>query len=304
MRAVGSVLLALTLIFFALRVLPGDPAEALLGQEISAEAAANLRGQMGLDRPALVQYGSYLAALCRGDLGSSISLGKTVASLLWDMFPFTLVVVLGGLGVGIALGIPLGMLSAVKRNRLLDYVARIISLGGISLPSFVIAVLLILAFAVNLRWFPITGGGNPSSPVSLAKHGILPAIAVGLGLAAYLTRISRSAMLETLYEDYIRTAYSKGLTDLRVLYKHALRNAMIPILTFLGIYLITMVGESIAVEIAFSRPGLGRLIYGGITQRDYPLIQSLLVIYVAFAALVNLLVDIGYAMVDPRVKVS
>ncbi len=304
LRTLITLLLAVTLIFFAVRVLPGDPAEALMGRHMSAEGLETLRRQMGLDVPVWDQYLQFLGNLLRGDLGISLALGQPVSTLLWDVAPYTAIVVVGAMLIGAAIGIPAGILSAIHRNRAIDYLARFISLSGISLPGFVIAILLMLPLAVYLGWFPMVGGGRTDSPASLVHFGFLPALAGGIGMAAYLTRLTRSTYLEILNEDYIRTARAKGLSDRRVLYKHALRNALIPIVTLLGIYSIIMIGDSIAIEIVFSRPGFGRLIMGGITQRDYVVLQSVLLVYVAFAAIVNLVVDLLYVLIDPRIKLG
>ena len=300
-RIIPTLLLAVSLIFFAMRVLPGDTAEALLGQFGSRQAAEALREQLGLNQPLWKQYIDYMAHLVKGDLGNSLALGGSILSLLVQVMPYTLVIVCGGIAIGVALGIPLGVLSAVHRNTWIDYVARIGSLTGVSMPGFVIGIILILVFSVWLDWFPMVGGGNPSHLGTLLYYAVLPCLAAGLAMTAYVMRLARSTMLEVLGEDYVRTARAKGLAEQVVLYKHAFRNALIPILTLIGIYVIVVVGDSILIEIVFSRPGFGRLIQGGILQRDYTLLQSLLLVYVAFSAIVNLLLDLIYGLVDPRI---
>ncbi len=301
-RIIPTLIFAVTLIFLAARVLPGDPAEALLGQLISEEAVGALRRQLGLNEPLWRQYLNYMENLARGDLGNSLVLGGSILSLLLQVIPFTAIVVLGGIFIGVAIGVPLGILSAVHRNTWIDYAVRVTSLSGVSMPGFVIGIILIGIFSVWLRWLPMVGGGNPSNPWSLLSHAILPCLAGGLAVAAYLTRLSRSTMLEVLGEDYVRTARAKGLAERVVLYKHALRNAFIPILTLIGIYVIVVVGDSITIEIVFSRPGFGRLIQGGIAQRDYTMLQSILMLYVAFAVVVNLVLDLLYGWLDPRIR--
>lgn len=302
LRVFFTLFFALTMIFLAIRVLPGDPAEALLGQYMSAEGLATLRQQMGLDLPVWKQYLDYFAGLFRGDLGNSLVLGQPAAKMIVEVIPYTLIVVVGGLLIGSLLGIPLGILSAVKKNTAIDYIGRVVSLFGISLPGFAIGILLMILFSIKLGWFPIAGGGDLSSPGSLLKFGFLPALAGGLGMASYLTRISRTAMLEVLNEDYIRTAKAKGVKAMAVISKHALRNSLISIVSVISIYAIVMVGDSIAIEIAFSRPGFGRLIFGAITQRDYFLIQAIIFVYVIFATFINLLTDLIYAIIDPRIS--
>jgi ABC-type dipeptide/oligopeptide/nickel transport system permease component len=304
LRTLITLFFAVTLIFFAIRVLPGDPAEVQLGRHISEEGLATLRRQMGLDRPVWEQYLDFLGGLLQGDLGTSLALGEPVARLLWDVAPYTAAVVVGALLIGAVIGLPLGIASAIRRNREVDYIARFVSLSGISLPGFVIGILLMLPLAVHLGWFPLVGGGDAGSLTDILYFAFLPALAGGLGMAAYLTRLTRSSYLEILGEDYVRTARAKGLPERRVLYKHALRNALIPIVTFLGLYAIIMIGDSIAIEIVFSRPGFGRLIMGGITERDYVVLQSVLLVYVVIAALINLVVDLLYAVIDPRIKLE
>lgn len=301
-RIIPTLILAVTLIFIAARILPGDPAEALLGQQISKQAIETLRYQLGLNEPLWKQYFNYMKNLAKGDLGNSLVLGGSILSLLAQVLPFTAIVVFGGIFIGVALGVPLGILSAVHRNTWIDYAVRMGSLSGVSMPGFVIGIVLMGIFSVWLRWLPIVGGGNLSNPWSLLRYGLLPCLAGGLAMAAYVTRLSRSTMLEVVGEDYVRTARAKGLAEWMVLYKHALRNAFIPILTLIGIYVIVMVGDSITIEIVFSRPGFGRLIQGGIAQRDYTILQSILMLYVAFAAVVNLVLDLFYGWVDPRIR--
>jgi len=301
-RIVPTLLLAVTLIFAAARVLPGDPAEALLGRNISQQAIETLRHQLGLNEPLWKQYLDYMGNLLRGNLGRSLVLGSPIIELLGQVLPFTAIIVLGGIAIGVTLGIPLGILCAVYRNSWVDYVTRLATLGGVSMPGFVIGIILMGIFSLWLGWLPMVGGGEPSQPASLLRHALLPCLAGGLAMAAYVTRLARSTMLEVLREDYVRTARAKGLAERWVLYKHALRNAFIPILTLIGIYTIVMVGDSITIEIVFSRPGFGRLIQGGIAQRDYTMLQSILMLYVAFAAMVNLVLDLAYGLLDPRIK--
>lgn len=297
-----TLFIAVTLVFFATRVMPGDPAEALLGERVSHEALEALRRKMGIDASLSEQYFAFVGKLLRGDLGNSYSTGEPVAKMILDRAPYTFAVVFGALLFGTLAGIPLGILSALHRNKGIDYFTRVMSLGGISLPGFVIAIVLIMVFSVWLGWFPMVGGGETSDLWSMIKFAFLPSLAGGLGQAAYITRLCRASMLETLGQDYVRTARAKGLRESRVVYLHALKNALLPIVTFIGIYAIVMVGDSITIEIVFARPGIGRLIQGAITQRDYMLLQSVILVYVAFAAFVNLFVDLLYSLIDPRIR--
>jgi peptide/nickel transport system permease protein len=304
LRIIPTLILSVTMIFFAARVLPGDPAEALLGQMISQQAADTLRHQLGLNDPLWAQYLSYMGRLLRGDLGASLVLGGSILDLLRQVMPFTAIIVVGGISIGVAFGIPLGILSAVHRNSWIDYLTRVVSLCGVSMPGFVIGIVFILLFSVWLRWLPMVGGGEPSDLGSLISHALLPCLAGGLAMAAYVTRLARSTMLEVINEDYVRTARAKGLAEQIVLYKHALRNAFIPILTLIGIYIVVVVGDSITIEIVFSRPGFGRLVQGAIAQRDYTMLQSIFMMYVAFSAVVNLTLDLVCGWSDPRSRVA
>lgn len=304
LRTLVTLWLAVTLIFFAIRVIPGDPAEAVLGHQSTSEGLATLRRQMGLDQPILVQYWRMLANLAQGDLGLSLVVGQPISRMILDVAPFTALVVLGSLLVGAVIGLPLGIAAAQARNSMLDYAARLLSLTGLVIPGFITGILLMIPFSVWLGWFPVVGAGERGDWASLVKFAVLPSLAGGLGMAAYLTRLTRSSVLELLSEDFVRTATAKGLSRQIVLYKHVLRNAMIPIVTFLGFYAIIMIGDSIAIEIVFSRPGFGRLILGGIAQRDYVLLQSVLLVYVLVATLINLAVDILYTIIDPRVELA
>ncbi len=304
LRIIPTLLLSVTVIFFAARVLPGDPAEALLGQMISQQAADALRHQLGLTEPVWSQYLSYMGKLLRGDLGNSLVLGGSIAELLGQVMPFTAVIVFGGIFIGVAIGIPLGLLSAVHRNSWIDYLTRLISLCGVSMPGFVIGIVFILVFSVWLRWLPMVGGGDLSDIGSVVSRALMPCLAGGLAMAAYVTRLARSTMLEVVNEDYVRTARAKGLAEQMVIYKHALRNAFIPILTLIGIYIIVVVGDSITIEIVFSRPGFGRLVQGAISQRDYTMLQSIFMMYVAFSAVVNLTLDLVYGVIDPRISLA
>jgi ABC-type dipeptide/oligopeptide/nickel transport system permease component len=303
-RTLITLWLGVTLVFFAMRVIPGDPAEAVLGHQSTREGLETLRRQMGLDQSLWVQYVKMLTNLAQGDLGLSLVAGQPISTMILQVAPFTGLIVFGALLIGAGIGIPLGIAAATRRNSFIDYLARILSLTGLVIPGFVIGILLMLPFSVWLGWFPVVGGGDLGDFWSLAKFAVLPSAAGGLGIAAYLTRLTRSVVLELLREDFVRTARAKGLSERWILYKHVLRNALIPIVTFVGFYAIIMIGDSIAIEIVFSRPGFGRLILGGLAQRDYVLLQSVLLIYVLIAILINLFVDILYTAIDPRVRLS
>ncbi len=302
LRTIVTLFIAVTIIFIFTRIIPGDTAEALMGRNISEQGLRMFRERMGLDRPYYIQYLSYMRDLLKGDLGIAYSTGLPVKTMLADALPYSAIFVFLALFIGIVFGISLGVYSAAKRNKPFDYITRILALSGIALPAFVIGVLFILVFSLDLKWFPMVGGGDLKNPISVIYHAILPAMVGGVGLIAYLTRLTRSSMLDNLNQDYVRTAQSKGLPVSKVLYVHTLRNALIPIVSFIGIYSIIMIGDSMSIEIVFSRPGIGRLILGAIDRRDYNLLQSTILIYVLFSITVNTLVDILYMIIDPRIK--
>jgi ABC-type dipeptide/oligopeptide/nickel transport system permease component len=292
----------LTLIFIAIRIIPGDPTAAVLGSYASEESIKSLKHQMGLDKPVYLQYLTYLSDLSRGNLGKSLVTGQPIAKQLWSVLPYTLDLTFGGILIGILFGIPLGILLALKRNSLIDYLGRVISLTGISLPIFYLAILLLIFFGVRLNLFPVSGGGDLHRLSSRIHHLILPAFTLGVLMMAYLTRITRSSMLEVLKSDYVRTAKAKGLKEKKVIVKHAFKNTLIPVISLLGIYTGILIGSSVMTEIVFNRPGLGSLLIGALMQRDYTTTQSVLTVYACFIVLINLLTDVSYGLVDPRIK--
>lgn len=300
--SVPTLLAVLTLVFVIVRVLPGDPAQAALGDYASQEAVEALRRKMGLDAPLLVQYGRFLTDLLRGDLGRSLITGKPVAEQIRFVLPYTLQLTAASILLGMVFGVPLGIVTALRRNHFVDYVGRIFSLAGLSVPAFYLGILLMLAFAVELNWFPVVGAGDPSRPGSLLYHLVLPAFSLGLIMTAYVTRMTRSAMLNILSEDYVRTARAKGLDERVVMLRHALRSALIPIVSIVGIFAVSLIGSSVMTEIVFSRPGLGKLMVGAMKQRDYTMLQSIMVVYALIIVIINLAVDMLYGVVDPRVR--
>ncbi len=300
--AIPILLAVITLVFFVVRMAPGDPAQVILGDSASQESLVALRAELGLDRPLIVQYGEFLINLAKGDLGDSIIRNQSINSIVAGVLPYTIELTIAGVLVGVIFGIPLGVLSAVFRNSAWDYITRIGSLLGLSFPAFYSGILILLAFSVYLGWFPVisdpTTGGWGERIYMLA----LPAMNLGLLMMAYVVRSSRSSLLETLGEDYIRTAKAKGLPGYSILYKHALKNAMIPVITIIGLYLGVLVANSVLTEIVFNRPGLGKLILSALDERDYSLLQGLMVIYALIIVIVNLITDLTYGMVDPRIR--
>ena len=301
--AIPTLLLMLTVIFVLVRLVPGDPAIAILGDQASEESLRVLRAQLGLDQSILAQYLDFVARALTGDFGRSLSTGRTVMQEVAIVLPYTLELTAAALLLGAMLGIPLGTTAAIYRNLWPDYATRILSLVGLSFPAFVSGILMLLAFAVNLRWFPVIGGAGSGVEAHL-RGLVLPALNLGLIMTAYITRVTRASMLNVLNEDYVRTARAKGVRPARLILRHALRNALIPVVTVVGLYFGTMIGNSVLTEIVFSRPGLGKLILGALNARDYTLLQGLIVVFAAFVILVNTLTDIAYALVDPRVKYS
>lgn len=293
----------LTLVFFLVRVVPGDPAQVVLGEQATADAIAAMRARLGLDRPLSLQYVEFLWGALRGDWGVSLVTGRPVVQEVLGVLPWTIELTLAALVLGALVGIPLGVWAAVNRNRFTDYAVRIASLLGLSFPAFVSGILLLVFFAIQLRWAPVISASRDGFGAWIASLA-LPAINLGLIMAAYITRVTRSAMLEVLGEDYVRTARAKGVPWRAVVWRHALRNALIPVITIVGLYLGVLIGNSVLTEIVFNRPGLGKLIVGALNQRDYTMLQGMLVIYTLVVIVVNLLTDLAYGAADPRVKLK
>lgn len=300
--AIPTLLAVMTMVFVLVRIVPGDPAQTILGDQASAEALQMMRERLGLDRPLWQQYFEFMGGALTGDWGQSMVTGKPVLSEILRVLPYTLELTLASLVIGAVIGVPLGAWSALHRNRWIDYVTRVGSLLGLSFPAFVSAILLLIAFSIQLRWFPVISGGSRASLSDWALSLALPAINLGLIMAAYITRVTRSSMLGALGEDYIRTARAKGVPMRVIVWRHAMRNALIPVVTVVGLYLGILIGNSVLTEIVFNRPGLGKLIVGALGQRDYTLLQGLMVIYTFVIVVVNLLTDLTYGLIDPRVK--
>ncbi len=301
--AVVTLFAVLTLVFVLVRIVPGDPAQVILGDQAGREAIEALRSRLGLDKPVWQQYVTFLGGALRGDWGVSMVTGRPVIEEVLKVLPWTLELTAVSLVLGTAIGVPLGVWAAVNRNRAIDYASRISSLLGLSFPPFVSAILLLLAFSILLPWFPVISA-RTGSVGAWFQSITLPAINLGLITAAYITRVTRSAMLDVLAEDYVRTARAKGVPWQVVVWRHALRNALIPVITVIGLYLGILIGNSVLTEIVFSRPGLGKLIVGALNQRDYTMLQGMMVIYTLLVVVVNLLTDLAYGVADPRVKLQ
>lgn len=302
LSAVVIMLAVATIVFFAMRVVPSDPAQVVLGEYASEDALRAFRHEMGLDRPLWQQYFDFMGNLIRGDLGRSMITNQPIAEQIWALFPYTLNLAISSMLIGAVMGIPLGVWAAIRKNTAVDYIGRIVALAGFSFPAFYLGVVLLLIFSVELGWFPII---HQVRTASLGEHLyklILPASSLGLIQASYVTRLTRSSMLEALNEDYVRTAFAKGLKSSTVHFKHVLKNIMIPVVTAIGLYTGTILGGAILTETVFNRPGLGKLLLGAISQRDYNLIQSGLFVFAFIVVIVNLIVDLTYSLFDPRVK--
>jgi peptide/nickel transport system permease protein len=302
--ALGATLFFVSvLVFVAIRVLPGDPAQVIMGTEGSPEAAARLREAMGLNRPLPIQYLQWLGGALRGDLGVSIQYDVSVSRLIVSRLPVTLPLTLMAALIMVATALPLGLFAATRHRRVGDYLTMIVSQVGIAVPSFWSGLLLILLFAVHLGWLQSGGFAGWSDGLWPGVRSLLlPAVALGAFQAAVLIRATRSAALDVLREDYVRTARAKGVRERAVIGKHAFRNALIPIVTVAGIQLGQLMAGSIILESVFALPGLGRLALGAITARDLPVVQGVTLFVAASIVLINFLVDLAYVVLDPRIR--
>jgi peptide/nickel transport system permease protein len=294
-RLLATVWLISTIIFFVIRVIPGDPALVIAGVDASAEDIAAIRAKIGTDRPLPAQYLDWLWRVVRFDFGTSLTTSQPVTGLVFERFGLTLSLALLGFLISLVISLPLGVVSAVHRWSAWDYLGMGFSQAGMAVPSFWLGILLLLALAVRLPRVPLFGSGG-------LKHLVLPSVALGVARAAVLLRLTRASMVEELSKEYVITARAKGLTEPMVKYKHALRNGLLPVVTIAGIQLGYMLGGAIIIEQVFSLPGLGRLFLSAVFQRDFPLIQGG-VVFVAFAfSLINFLVDILYSLINPRIR--
>jgi peptide/nickel transport system permease protein len=300
--AIPTLFVVITIIFLIVRVIPGDPAQSALGDQASEQAITQLREQLGLNKSIFAQYVDYMANLLKGDLGKSMITRASAWDQIQFVLPYTLELAVASIIVALAFGIPTGIIAAIKRNTWIDYLGRVLSLAGLSAPAFYIGILLIFAFAARLGWLPAIGAGKFSEPGANLKSLILPALTLGLVETAYVARMTRSVMLNVLSDDYVRTARAKGLTERTVLIRHALRAALVPIVSLIGLFTISLIGSSVLTEEVFARPGLGKLMIGATKQRDYTLLQAIMVIYALIIVIINIVVDLIYTMVDPRVR--
>ncbi len=307
LRRIGQSIVVLfivsVLIFSMIRLIPGDPIVVMLGEEYSLEAYQRLRTELGLDQPIVVQYLIWINNLFSGDFGYSYINHTPVSTLLYAAFLPTLSLVIGTLIVGVLIALPSGMLAAVRRNSSLDYCSMGFAIVGYSMPSFWKGILLIWLFAVTLRWFPTMGYVPPWEQLGKGLwHLVLPSLTLGTFFAGLVARITRSSLLEVLEQDYIKVATAKGVKRLPIIYKHALRNALIPVVTVIGLQFGTLLGGAVLTETVFNIPGMGRLTVMAIFNREYQVVQGAVLIGVVFVIVVNLLVDIAYAFLNPKIR--
>jgi peptide/nickel transport system permease protein len=289
--------LILTLVFLLIHIVPGDPVQQMLGEGARAEDLAQLRHALGLDQPLLVQYAYYFRSLASGSLGQSFRFQRPVLDVVLERYPATLELALATLLVCALIGIPAGVLSAQRRGHFADRAVTTLTLFGLSVPNFALGPVLIILFSIQLGWLPVSGRDT-------LAHLVLPAVTMGAALAAILTRIVRTSLVEELGSDYVRTARAKGLPESAVLFRHAFPNALIPILTVLGLQFGTLLAGTIVTETIFSWPGVGRLTVQAIQSRDYPLLQGCILVISFSYVLVNLATDFVYALVDPRIRLQ
>jgi peptide/nickel transport system permease protein len=292
------VLLGVSLLVFAIaKITPGDPVLIMLGNRATPQKITELRAQLHLDDPILVQYGRFVWNALHGDLGKSIRGQTPVLQEILDRFPSTLQLTIAALIFATLVGIPLGVIAAQNKGKFLDRTAMVSALVGLSLPSFWTAIILVIVFGVYLKWVSVTGGSS-------IKDLILPAFTLGLAPAAVLARLTRACMLEVLSEDFVRTARGKGLRERVVMFRHVLRNALIPVVTYLGLLFADLLGGTVFIESVFARPGLGRFAINAISNRDFPQIQGLVLFIATGYVVLNLLVDLLYGVIDPRIRYS
>ena len=297
------LLLVATLVFFITRLAPGDPAAVMLGEQASAADIAQLRASYGLDKPLPVQFAYWLKELVHGNLGQSIFLQRPVTQALWERAEPTFFLTLFSIAIATLIGVPCGIVSAVWRGRAIDQAFSGFAMLGASIPSFWLGLILMQVFAVALGWFPVAGYGDPGVPLAdRLHHLVLPAIVLGVVNSALILRFTRASMLDVLGEDHIRTARAKGASEPRVILHHALRNALIPVLTVLGLTFALLVGGAIVTETVFGLPGVGNLVVSAVLRRDYPVIQGVVLIFSAAYVLINLAVDLSYMLFDPRIR--
>lgn len=293
---------AMVLLFTLSAVVPGDPATALLGPQVTPEFARRFIADMGLDQPLHIRLFTFLGNMLTGRLGTDVLSGRPVTEIVGNVLPYTFILTFTAIGLAVLIGVPLGCFAATHRGTIFDNVLAFVSVAFIAIPSFVIAIFLLLIFSIWLDWLPVLGAGRPGDWADQAKRLILPTVALSLGWIGFIARLIRTSMLEVLSESYIRTARAYGLSERLVVYKYALKNACIPTIAILGMGIGRLLGGAVLVEIVFSRPGLGRLIFDAISARNYPVLQGAVLVVVLIFVVTNLLVDLSYSAIDPRIR--
>jgi peptide/nickel transport system permease protein len=305
-RFTGMVIVMLivaVLVFFITRLAPGDPAAIMLGDQATVADIAKLRAQYGLDKPMLVQFGFWLKELAQGNLGQSIFLQMPVTEALASRTEPTFFLTIFAVVLACLIGIPCGIVSAVWRGRMVDQIFTGVAMLGASIPSFWFGLILMQIFAVKMGWFPVAGYGDPGAPLlDRLHHLLLPAVVLGVLNSALIIRFTRASMLDVLSDDYVRTARAKGLNERRVILRHALRNALIPVVTVIGLTAALMIGGAVVTETVFGLPGVGNLVVSAVQRRDYPVIQGALLAIAVIYVLINLAIDLLYTLIDPRVR--
>jgi ABC-type dipeptide/oligopeptide/nickel transport system permease component len=304
LAAVPTLIGVVICVFLLTRLVPGDPAVLILGQNAPQEQLLQLRKELGLDEPLAVQFGLYVSQLLRGDLGVSLRTERSVLKEIADVLPYTMELAVAGVWVSLLIGVPIGVIAAKTRNGSLDTVTMALASVGVSMPVFWTGMLFTLLFSLYLGWFPAIGGGDPDNVFSRVLHLVLPATAIGITASAITARMTRGSILEVLNEDYIRTARAKGVAEFKVFCKHALRNALVPVITVVGLNIGRLLGGTVVTEIVFARPGIGKLLVDAIHARDYPQVQGIIVVFAAIVIIVNMLVDLAYSAADPRLELA
>lgn len=296
------LLMAVGLLFLMIHMVPGDPSSVILGPKASPELKAELNARMGLDKPLVVQLGNFYTNLLSGDMGTDVFSERQVSEIVFEQLPYTLALVLAAIGGASLLGIPLGCFSAVRQNSILDRLTALMSVAFIAIPSFVVALYLLLWLAVKWRWFPAMGAGEDGNLLDQAWHLVLPAIALGLGWVGYIARLVRASMLEVMEENHIRTARAFGLPERTIIVHYALRIAILPTVTILGLGIGSMLSGALFAEIVFSRPGIGKLLHEAVITRNYPVVMGSVLVTTAFFVISTLISDIINAALDPRLR--
>lgn len=293
---------AMLLLFTLSSIVPGDPAATLLGPQASPEFSKRFISEMGLDQPIHIRLWRFFSNVLRGDLGTDVVSGRSVVSMIANVLPYTLILTFSAITLAVVTGIPLGIFAATHRGTVVDNLLAFVSVAFIAVPGFVIAIFLLLIFAIWLDWLPVLGTSRSGDLMDELRRMILPTLALALGWIGFIARLVRTSMLEVMGENYIRTSRAFGLSERLITYKYALKNACIPTITILGLGIGRLLGGAVLIEIVFARPGLGRLIYGAISERNYPVVQGAVLVVVVVFVLVNLLVDLSYSAIDPRIR--